>query len=147
MDIITRLLHAPWPVLAQTQQRMNVVAERFQNGGTDISATQGIVICIVAAIVGVILWRVARAVALRDGRSYFSSKKLFKELCRLHQLDWSHSRLLWKLAQARRLEHPSRLFLESTWFEPAGLPATLKPFRNELEAIQQRLFATAPPQP
>ncbi len=141
MNHIASVLHTSWLVLGQTQQRLNGVAERFRSGGTKISATQAVVLFVVVAIVSVVLWRVARVVALRDGRSYFSSKKLFKELCRLHDLDWSHSRLLWKLAQARRIDQPARLFLESDWLDATELPASMRPFRAELGEIHGRLFA------
>ena len=129
-----------WLVSGQTEQRINDVAERFQGGGAQISTTHFVVFCVVAVILGVVLWWVARAVALRDGRSYFSTKRLFYELCRLHELDLSSRRLLRRLAQARQLKHPSQLFLEPTWFEPAEIPAALRPFQPQLAEIKQQLF-------
>ena len=85
-------------VAGQTEQRMNDVAARFQSGGSQVSATQVIVVLVIVAIIAVVLWRVARVAAMRDGRSFFSSKRLFQELCQLHELDWASRRLLRRLA-------------------------------------------------
>ena len=101
---------------------------------------QVIVFCVIAVILGVVLWRVARMVAMRDGRSYISTKRLFQQLCRLHELDWPSRRLLRRLAQARQLKNPARVFLEPTWFEAAEIPAALRPFAPQLAEIRQRLF-------
>lgn len=132
-----------WLVPGQSEQRINDVAERFQSGGSEFSATHLIVFAVVIVIVGLVLWRVARVIALREGRSYFSSKRLFLDLCRLHELDLPSRRLLQRLAQARGLQHPGRLFLEPALFNTAEIPSPLRPYREQLAEIRERLFHDA----
>ena len=125
---------------SQTEQRMNDVAARFQSGGSNISATQVCVFLAVVAVVGLVLWRVARVAAMRDGRSYYSPKRLFAELCQLHELDWASRRLLRRLAHALRLEHPAQLFLEPAFFEAARMPTELRSEQTRLKEFKRRLF-------
>jgi hypothetical protein len=129
-------------LLGQSQERINDVAERFQGGGPQITATHIVVFCVLALLICLAFWRVARLIALREGHSYYSAKRLFVELCSAHGLDWHNRRLLSRLAHARAAQHPARIFVEPTWFEAADLPAALQPFHQELGALQQQLFAT-----
>ncbi len=78
--------------------------------------------------------------AQREGRSHFSSRRLFDELCALHELDWPSRKLLHQLARAHRLEHPARVFVEPRWFEAAQIPETLAPFRVQFLQLKSRLF-------
>ena len=78
--------------------------------------------------------------ALREGRSYYSAKRLFAELCRTHGLDWPHRRLLGKLAHAHAPRNPAQVFLEPGWFEAADVPLALRPFHQELGELKQQLF-------
>ena len=141
MNVIELPQHMAFLAAGPSTQRINDVAERFQTGGTQVSGTQIFVFCIVAVVLGIVLWRVARLVALRDGRSYVSTKRLFRDLCRLHDLDWSSRRLLRRLALARGLNNPAQIFLQPAWLEPAEIPAEFRPFQAQLQEIEQRLFA------
>ncbi len=117
--------------------------ERFQRAEASISVTQVLVFVAVVAVLSVVAWRVSRVMAMRDGRSYFSPRRLFRDLCRLHELGWSSRLLPQKLARARQLKDPAQLFLEPAWFEPAKIPPRLRPQQGKLGAIKQRLFAPA----
>ena len=118
---------ALWLVPGQAEQRFHEVKTQLQSSGSDLTATHFIVFAIVAVILGIVAWRIARHVAMRDGRSYYSSKRVFQDLCRLHELDLPSRRLLQRLAKSRQLEHPGRLFLEPSWFEGAEIPSPLRP--------------------
>src|SRR5687768_16121979 len=66
--------------------------------------------------------------------------KLFRELCRVHNLDGSSQRLLAQLAGARRFEQPAQVFLTPGAFEPADLPASLKDRADQLLRLRGQLF-------
>ncbi|MHB8866428.1 MAG: hypothetical protein ACYC6N_28920, partial [Pirellulaceae bacterium] len=86
------------------------------------------------------LWRVARLSAQREGHSYFSTRRLFNELCALHALDWPTRKLLRQLARAHHADHPARVFVEPQWFEAARIPESLAAFRPQLTQLKSRLF-------
>jgi hypothetical protein len=131
---------AGWAVLCQIE-RFDNVSQRFSSGGPDITAWHGVVLIILLLIVAGALWKIARLGALRDGRSYFNARQLFAQLCRHHQLDWSSRRLLRRLARSRQLKHPAQVFLEPLWFDTANMPPGLRPYRQQLVALRERIFA------
>lgn len=67
-------------------------------------------------------------------------QRLFRELCLAHKLDRGSVRLLGQLAAAMRLEQPAQIFLTPAAFEPARLPASLRPRSAELKQLRERLF-------
>ncbi len=140
MNPIELAQSAAWLALGQDKERISHMAEHFQDRGASVSATEVVVFFAVVALLCIVLWRVARMVAMRDGRSYFSTNGLFKQLCQQHDLDWPSCQLLRRLARARRLDNPAQLFLEPDWFDAVEIPVPLQPFRPQLEQIKQRLF-------
>jgi hypothetical protein len=68
-------------------------------------------------------------------------RKLFFELCRAHHLNWSESRLLWRVAEGLSPEEPARLFVEPARLAPATLTGTLAKETSRLAALKARLFA------
>jgi len=88
-----------------------------------------------------VAWIVMRLVARRERRVSHSPWCLFKELCAAHELTHRERQLVTRLAQQHRLEQPTALFVEPTWWEPQRLgPAWLKCL-TELERLRKRLFA------
>ena len=67
--------------------------------------------------------------------------KLFRELCRVHNLDGSSQRLLAQLTVARRFEQPAQVFLTPGAFEPADLPASMKDRADQLLRLRSQLFS------
>jgi hypothetical protein len=79
----------------------------------------------------------------RRGESEFdvdSDAKLFRDLCRAHHLSSANRRLLRRLASARGVEEPARLFIEPKHFEPAHLPETLQSAADKIRRLRDRLF-------
>jgi hypothetical protein len=79
----------------------------------------------------------------RQGKCDFdadSQVKLFRDLCRAHQLSSRNQRLLRRLASARGVAEPARLFIEPKHFEPAHLPETLKASADQIRRLHGRLF-------
>ncbi|MFO7906425.1 MAG: hypothetical protein ACQESR_26665 [Planctomycetota bacterium] len=130
-------------VTGQVKDRVQAIERTFQEGGaSDVSMGQVAVWCVLATSLIFLLWRMGRRLANEDRGGYHSTSRLFGELCRLHCLDWPSRRLLKKLARARQLEPPTRLFIESSWFDEPDLPVSLHPFRARLAEIKRQLFGT-----
>ncbi len=88
-----------------------------------------------------VAWIVMRLVARRERRQGHSPWCLFKELCTAHELSLRERQLLTRLAQHHRLEHPTALFIEPTWWEPQRLGPAWSKCLTELERLRKRLFA------
>jgi len=68
---------------------------------------------------------------------------LFAGLCQYHNLDRPRRALLQAMAKAHRLRYPARVFLDPTLFELKRLPPALRPRKNEILALRQKLFSVA----
>lgn len=73
-------------------------------------------------------------------KSYDSPPELFRELCRVHRLDWSSRRLLKRLAAEWEMASPALLFIEPERFNAARLPADWHSKSHQLEQLRQHLF-------
>lgn len=129
-----------WLLLAQ-RSALSGVGDRFSVGGSDVPTSHivGLVMALIA--VGVVLWLVARAGAKREGRGYRSPRRLFRELCRLHDINWHNRRLLRRLARFHKLPHPAQVFLEPAFLDPAKLGTAFRTHRQRLVTLQRQLFA------
>jgi hypothetical protein len=81
--------------------------------------------------------------SLQQGKSDFdtdSHAKLFRELCRAHRLSLKNRRRLRRLAAARGIAEPARLFLEPKHFDEAHLPESQQPVADEIRRLRDRLF-------
>ncbi len=67
-------------------------------------------------------------------------KKLFRELCRAHGLDFSSRRLLHQLASAYQLHQPAEVFLTPSAFQADRLPPQLQAQAGRLQQLHDRLF-------
>jgi hypothetical protein len=130
-------------VLAQADP-LPTYAELFregfqQGGGVDVPGqimTLLVILAVVSAVLGAAaLWR-----TWKQRQPVDCPRRLFKELCSRHELDWPSRRLLKQLSRAYELEHPARLFVEPQLFDAARLPEPLRPFQPQLAAIKSRLF-------
>jgi hypothetical protein len=95
---------------------------------------------VVPLVVIAVVWAAVQYRMRRARASYYSPRRLFHELCKLHALDWPSRKLLRQLARSRHLEHPARLFLEPACFDPGNVPPALQAFRTELLQLKSRLF-------
>ncbi len=76
-------------------------------------------------------------------KSYDSPPELFRELCRVHRLDWASRRLLKRLATEWELTSPALLFVEPERFNIARLPNDWQKHAQQLDRVRRRLFETA----
>jgi hypothetical protein len=88
----------------------------------------------------------AAVVAHRSSRrgqrefTHDSPRLLFWELCRAHKLPLASRRLLKRLAAAHGVSDPAILFVNSTHFDPASLPANLQPAADQIRTLRNQLF-------
>jgi hypothetical protein len=75
-------------------------------------------------------------------KSYDSPPELFRELCRVHRLDWSSRRLLKRLAAEWEMTSPALLFIEPERFNAARLPADWQDRAARLAQLRQQLFGS-----
>ncbi|MCU0960977.1 MAG: hypothetical protein MUF48_12805 [Pirellulaceae bacterium] len=127
-------------VLWANQEVLNGLSRRFQSGGAEVSVLHIVVLAVLVLVAAAVWWAVGHVGAQREGHSYHSARRLFGELCVLHELDWPSRRLLRQLARAHDLAHPARVFVEPSWFDAPQLPADLETQRPQLAALKQRLF-------
>jgi hypothetical protein len=139
-------------MLDQLALRFNLLAQRTRwehmgdrfsgeharlSGGEAMLIVGGGVLFILAIVL------LHRAALDSHGRFAFasnSSRRLFGELCRAHQLGYARRRLLKRLAAARGLSNSALLFVEPQWFDTTNLPVDLTERADELERIRDDLF-------
>lgn len=131
-------------VAAQAESPLKYMGSHFEPGGSRVTVTGVVVFCGVVALLGAVLWCVARCMARREGRGFNSPRRLFRDLCGLHGLDWSSRWLLWRLARGYRLTHPAELFLTPNYFDESRLPTALRHQASHLALLRARLFGEFP---
>ncbi|MCA9260077.1 MAG: hypothetical protein KDA61_12785 [Planctomycetales bacterium] len=67
--------------------------------------------------------------------------KLFRELCLAHQVAGARQRALRQLAEAAFPDHPARVFLSPSAFDPANVPESLQGNAEHYAELRQKLFA------
>jgi hypothetical protein len=129
-----------WALLARTKD-LRSMSEGFRSVGFEDKAIETllvtgvlIAICLTLLFIGRYFRRFERL------KSYDSPQELFRELCRVHRLDWSSRRLLRRLAAEWEMTSPALLFVEPGRFNAARLPADWQPRATQLERIRQQLF-------
>jgi hypothetical protein len=130
-----------WNLLARTQD-LRSMSEGFRSVGYSDKAWEtmivaGVIIgvCVVLLLVGRYFRRFERL------KSYDSPPELFRELCRLHKLDWSSRRLLRRLAAEWEMTSPALLFIEPERFNVSRLPMEWHEETDRLQTLRDRLFA------
>lgn len=116
------------------------MGRRFRRGGSNVDFNDLVLILFVCALIALAIWGLSRYYAYRERRGYNSQRGLFRELCQVHELDWSGRRLLWQLARSHRLVRPADLFTDSQRFD---LPDDFGPLvadRDEIARLRDRLF-------
>jgi hypothetical protein len=67
-------------------------------------------------------------------------RKLFRQLCAAHQLNFSNRRLLLRLATALELPQPAALFVDPEAFATTNLPPQLRKEAKQISRLGQQLF-------
>ena len=106
--------------------------------GTD--AVLGLVLALVVALVG---WLIARQMRLQRELDVFNPRKLFDELCRVHQLPREAVATLHAMAQDRGLDMPGALFVHPEYFTPAAHRRDDAEYVAAVAQLKARLFGEA----
>ncbi len=101
---------------------------------------------IVAALVAG-MWAISRLLGLRRRGGYNSPWRLFADLCKAHNLNWSERWLLRRVARHQGLRDPGRLFLEAERWEENNLGPAFVLEYPRLKALQTRILGTAAAKP
>jgi hypothetical protein len=129
-----------WMLLAQSS-RLRGMGSKFRGNDArldlyDLFIAIGIMLSIVIGV-----WMLTRVLARQDGhRRLNSPRRLFRELCQAHELDFSSRRFLNKVARHQRLRHKARLFVEPERLKPSNLSPQLRSRKRLLKALRQRLY-------
>ena len=96
----------------------------------------------IAAVVAAIVAAVVLHIRKRNDMEQFCDNpwKLFRELCRVHNLDRASQRLLAQVARTRQFPQPAQVFLTPAAFEPANLPPRLRNKGDQLLRLRGQLF-------
>ena len=129
-------------VLLAQQTRLDSLSRGLK--GRPVQAGDIVTLGLAIAATVVLAWLVSYFLKLHERRRSYSSRRLlFVSLCRAHRLRLSEAWLLWRLARARELRNPARLFLEPQHLEPSGLDKPLRTRTRALNRLRQKLFAEA----
>lgn len=128
-------------LIAQSAWMVAVIGDNFPDSGPrrNWSDLGGYGVAAMVAVVAAIVYLQIRR---RNDLSEHCDKpwKLFRELCRAHQLDRPSQRLLAQVARARRYAQPAEVFVRPQAFSPEGLPPALRQRAAHLERLQRLLF-------
>ena len=125
-------------LIAQSD-RFSDLGSRFQDSGQDPTWSHLVLGGgIVATAIGIFF--VAHYLGFWDRHGRRSQRRLFRELCKLHSLDWPSRRLLQRLAVVHNVDSPAQLFLQPEKFNSQHLAPALVPFAGQIDELHGRLF-------
>jgi len=127
-------------LLARTED-LRSMSEGFRSVGYGDKAWETMIVAGVIIGVCLTLFLVGRYYRRFERlKSYDSPPELFRELCRVHQLDWSSRRLLQRLAAEWEMTSPALLFVEPERFNVVRLPMEWHEETDRLEKLRAKLF-------
>jgi hypothetical protein len=93
-----------------------------------------------AAVIG-LLYLLDRWIRRRSRvKMYESPTELFRQLCRMHELNRQDSHQLKQLAAHWKLPHPAVLFIDPDYFRPEKLPTDWHERAPVIEQLHRKLF-------
>ena len=132
------------PALLAQLSRTQGLGGNFRGPGARVDGGDMLMIAmLVLGAVGVIVL-LSVLLRLQERRNRCNNpQKLFRDICRLHELDRKSRKLLTQLARHQDLEHPARLFLEPARFNPENVGAELGQHQREFDTLRGRLFSVS----
>jgi len=129
-------------VLFAQADRWREMGRDFRVDHTKLDPSLIIASLIVLVAVIVFLWYLNRLMNRREGRRLYNSpKKLFRSLCRLHELTRAERRTLVNLDRSQGRSQPAGLFLDPERFAAAMATPAWQSQRRQLERLRAKLFA------
>lgn len=121
------------------------MGRRFRHGSQGMDATEFTMFVAILVAVGILAIWLSRFLNRKQQPGYTSTRALFGDLCRAHQLKWSSRRLLNRLAAAHEVA-PCQLFLEPKRFEPEHLTDGLERYKRDFASLKESLFGDPQPE-
>ena len=132
------LYHA---ILLAERSRLDSISRGFQGRRARFQKDDLVIGLLILGGIALAVWILAYALKFQEQwRSRPSPLRLFLSLCKAHRLRWSQRWLLWRVARARQLRDPARLFLEPEMLEAANLGRRFETRRAQLKQIRHLLF-------
>jgi len=104
-----------------------------------------VTIALLCVAAGALIWGLHWLSKRQEGwLSRPNPRRLFRELCKTHQLSRHDRQLLTQLAEASDIGQPSELFLRPDLFETDSLAAEMKNWGTDLARIAEILFKEQP---
>jgi hypothetical protein len=129
-------------VLFAQADRWREMGRDFRVDHTKLDPSLIVASLIVLVAVIAFLWFLHRLMNKREGRRLYNSpKKLFRSLCRLHELTRAERRTLVSLARSQQLQQPASLFLSPEQFVAAIASPAWQSQRRQVERVRTKLFA------
>jgi hypothetical protein len=133
-------------LLLAARSRLDNLSQPFKARAAGLDRGEVTRALAIVAVVVVLAWLLTRLRTIQPRqRGYHGPWRLFFSLCHAHELSWSQQWLLWRLARARRLKPPARLFLQPQCFDAAGLGPAWRAAAVRLKRLRDRLFVEPPP--
>ncbi|MCC9605196.1 hypothetical protein LOC68_24170 [Blastopirellula sp. JC732] len=130
-------------LLAQQQQAsFRNMGDRFRAETVTIDYGQLSLLAafVLFAIVG--LWYLQKRSSNQGDEGTDSPRRLFFDLCRVHELNREESKILWQVPRYLNLADPASLFADPTHLVRAVRDAENDDYRHRLENLGVRLFGT-----
>jgi hypothetical protein len=117
------------------------ISEGFRGRSMWDNAPQAVLFLCAMLFIVITMLLVGRLTTQYEKRqSTDSLSGLFRELCRIHQLNHASRRLLKRLASQRELEGPVLLFVRPELFRTEDLSPDWQEYAAEIERLRNRLF-------
>ncbi|UUO08212.1 hypothetical protein M4951_07800 [Blastopirellula sp. J2-11] len=138
-------MNIPWralALLAQEQASFRNLGDRFRadSASIDISQLSLLAAFVLFAVIG--LWYLQKRLSATGDEGTDSPRRLFQDLCRIHELSRDESKLLSQVPRQLELADPASLFADPTHLVVAVRAAEDDALRHRLEHLGVRLFGT-----
>ena len=132
------LYHA---ILLAERSRLDSLSSGFRGRRARFQKEDLVIGLLILGGIALAVWILSYALKFQEQRrSRPGPLRLFLSLCKAHRLRWSQRWLLWRVARARQLRDPARLFLEPEMLETADLGRSFETRQAQLNRIRHRLF-------
>lgn len=117
----------------------DAISTHFRSSRT-LGPSWAVTIFLVIIALGVILGVAIYLRKQREGTPFRNPRRLWGDLCRLHQLDRPQRSLLMQVARAHQLDDPAELFIEPRYLCAERLSADFKKQAAQIDVLRKRLF-------
>lgn len=133
------------PLLADAETPFEHLGAHFRGDRVRLGADDLAIVALGVVAVAFAAWLLTRCLSRQDRLGRFNHpRKLFRALCRAHQLDWRSRLLLRQLVRSQRIEPPALIFVDSRYLAPERIDARLASQSARIDWLRERLFAREP---